>query len=156
VKRLPKTQLFEDELKKVSQLNTVLLARNQELEARLTEESHSKTGKHSTDFLLCYMTILEQSSELITTFFVALMEQLMALCMVPSDPNSATKAFADLKDELAKEKGTREIVQAKVDTLTRAVKSLKISADKFTAQIPTLEEKVKHLDNKVIDGLNEL
>jgi hypothetical protein len=33
---------------------------------------------------------------------------------------------------------------------------LKILADRFIAQIPDLEEKVKHLDNKVIDGLNEL
>jgi predicted nucleic acid-binding Zn-ribbon protein len=40
--------------------------------------------------------------------------------------------------------------------LTRAVKDLKIFADKFTAQILDLEEKVKHLENKVIDGLNEI
>jgi hypothetical protein len=40
--------------------------------------------------------------------------------------------------------------------LTWVVKDLKISADKFTAQIPNLEEKVKHLENKVIDGLNEV
>jgi hypothetical protein len=40
--------------------------------------------------------------------------------------------------------------------LTRAVKDLKISTDKFTAQIPTLEDKVKHLKNKVVDGLNEV
>jgi hypothetical protein len=33
VKRMTETQLFEDELKEVSQLNTVFLARNQELEA---------------------------------------------------------------------------------------------------------------------------
>jgi hypothetical protein len=33
---------------------------------------------------------------------------------------------------------------------------LKISAYNFAAKIPTLKEKVKHLDNKVIDGLNEL
>jgi hypothetical protein len=33
VKRLTETQLFEDELKEVSQLNTALLARNQELKA---------------------------------------------------------------------------------------------------------------------------
>jgi hypothetical protein len=40
--------------------------------------------------------------------------------------------------------------------LTRAVKDLKIFADKFAAQILDLEEKVKHLENKVIDGLNEI
>jgi hypothetical protein len=33
---------------------------------------------------------------------------------------------------------------------------LKILADKFAAQIPTLEDKVKHLENKVVDGLNEV
>jgi hypothetical protein len=32
---------------------------------------------------------------------------------------------------------------------------LKISADKFVAQIPTLKDKVKHLENKVVDGLND-
>jgi hypothetical protein len=51
VKRLSETQLFEDELKEVSQLNTVLLAHNQELEARLAEESKEKTGKCFTNFL---------------------------------------------------------------------------------------------------------
>jgi hypothetical protein len=40
--------------------------------------------------------------------------------------------------------------------LARAVKDLKISADKFAAQIHTLEDKVKHLKNKVVDGLNEV
>jgi hypothetical protein len=40
--------------------------------------------------------------------------------------------------------------------LTRAVKDLKIYADKFAAQIPILDEKVKHLENKVVDGLNEV
>jgi hypothetical protein len=33
---------------------------------------------------------------------------------------------------------------------------MKISADKFTAQIPALEDKVKYLKNKVVDGLNEV
>jgi hypothetical protein len=33
---------------------------------------------------------------------------------------------------------------------------LKISIDKFAAQIPTLKDKVKHLENKVVDGLNEV
>jgi hypothetical protein len=39
--------------------------------------------------------------------------------------------------------------------LSQAVKDLKIYADKFIAQISNLEEKVKHLENKVIDGLND-
>jgi hypothetical protein len=40
--------------------------------------------------------------------------------------------------------------------LTRVVKDLKISVDMFAARIPTLEDKVKHLENKVVDGLNEV
>jgi hypothetical protein len=36
------------------------------------------------------------------------------------------------------------------------VEDLKISANRFTTQIPAVEEKVKHLDNKVLNGLNEL
>jgi hypothetical protein len=40
--------------------------------------------------------------------------------------------------------------------LTRAIKDLKISADRFVTQIPTLEDKVKHLENKVVDGLNDV
>jgi hypothetical protein len=33
---------------------------------------------------------------------------------------------------------------------------MKISADRFASQIPTLEDKVKHQENKVVDGLNEV
>jgi hypothetical protein len=40
--------------------------------------------------------------------------------------------------------------------MTHVVKDLKILADKFAAQIPTLEDKVRHLENKVVDGLNEI
>jgi hypothetical protein len=59
VKRLSETQLFEDELKEVSQLNIVLLAHNQELEARLAEESKEKTGKCFTNFLFYDKTMFE-------------------------------------------------------------------------------------------------
>jgi hypothetical protein len=45
--------------------------------------------------------------------------------------------------------------QSKVKTLTRA-SDLKMSADRFAAQITVLEEKAKQLDNKVMDMLNEL
>jgi hypothetical protein len=31
-----------------------------------------------------------------------------------------------------------------------------ISANRFATQIPTLEDKVKHLENKVVDGLNKI
>jgi predicted nucleic acid-binding Zn-ribbon protein len=80
----------------------------------------------------------------------------MALGVIPSDPDLAAKAFADLKAELDKEKAVWEIAWTEVDTLTFAVKDLKISTGKFTTQIPTLEEKVKHLENKVVDVLNEV
>jgi chromosome segregation ATPase len=80
----------------------------------------------------------------------------MALSIVPGDLNLVAKGFADLKAELEKEKAAREIARAKVDTLIWAVKDLKISADKFATQVPILEEKVKHLENKVVDGLNEI
>jgi chromosome segregation ATPase len=80
----------------------------------------------------------------------------MVLGIVPGDPDSATKAFADLKTELDNEKATRKAAEIEVDMLARAVKDLKILADKFTAQIPTLEDKVKHLENKVVDVLNEV
>jgi predicted nucleic acid-binding Zn-ribbon protein len=75
----------------------------------------------------------------------------MALGIVLGDPDSATKAFADLKTELDNEKAAQKAAQIEVDTLSWVVKDLKISANKFTAQIPTLEDKVKYLD-----GLNEV
>jgi hypothetical protein len=39
------TQIFEDELKQVKDLNENLMAHNQELESRLTEVSQEKSGK---------------------------------------------------------------------------------------------------------------
>jgi chromosome segregation ATPase len=80
----------------------------------------------------------------------------MALGIVPGDLDSAAKAFANLKAELEREHAAQEAAQTKVDTLTRAIKDLKISLDKFAAQIHILEEKVKHLENKVVDGLNKV
>jgi hypothetical protein len=77
------------------------------------------------------------------------------LGIVPGDPDSATKAFADLKTELDNEKVARKAAQIKVEP-SRAVKDLKILADRFPGQIPTLEDKVKHLENRVLDGLNEV
>jgi hypothetical protein len=80
----------------------------------------------------------------------------MALGFIPSDPDSVAKAFVDLKTELDKEKAAQIVCQIEIDVLTRAVKDLKISADRFAAQIPTLEDKTKHLEDKVEDGLNEV
>jgi hypothetical protein len=98
--------------------------------------------------------MFERNSELTITHFAVYKKQLMALGIVPDDLDLAAEAFAELKAEL--EKATRETTQIEVDTLIRAVKDLKISTDKFAAQIPTLEDKVKHLENKVVDGLNEV
>jgi hypothetical protein len=80
----------------------------------------------------------------------------MALGIVPDGSDSATKAFADLKAELDKEKAARIVSQVEIDVLTRTVKDLKISANKFVAQIPILKDNVKYLENKVVDGLNEV
>jgi hypothetical protein len=80
----------------------------------------------------------------------------MVANIIPGDPDSAAKAFTDLKTELDKEKAAQIANQIKIGVPTWAIKDLKISADKFAAQIPTLEDKIKHLENKGVDGLNEV
>jgi hypothetical protein len=45
IKWMQEAQAFEDELKEVGELNSVLYAQNQELEAKLAEESHAKDGE---------------------------------------------------------------------------------------------------------------
>jgi hypothetical protein len=52
-KRLTETQILEDELKEVSELNSLLLAEKQELEAKLASESQAKDGEYSSNFYLC-------------------------------------------------------------------------------------------------------
>jgi chromosome segregation ATPase len=84
------------------------------------------------------------------------MEQLMALGIEPGEQDSADKSLAALKSELVEEKAARAKAQTEVETLALAVEDLKKIADRFVTQIPTLEEKVKHLDNKVLDGPTEL
>jgi hypothetical protein len=51
VNGMTENQLFEDELKEVSKLNSVLLAQKQELEAKLAKERQTKNSKHSIDSL---------------------------------------------------------------------------------------------------------
>jgi uncharacterized small protein (DUF1192 family) len=51
IKRMMKTQILEDELKEVGELNSVLLAKKQELEAMLAEESQAKDGNYFTESL---------------------------------------------------------------------------------------------------------
>jgi hypothetical protein len=51
IKRMTETQILEDLLKEVGDLNLVLLAEKQELEDKLAEESQAKDGNHFTDSL---------------------------------------------------------------------------------------------------------
>jgi hypothetical protein len=80
----------------------------------------------------------------------------MALNIIPSALDSATKTFVDLKAGLDEEKAARLIAQIEVDVISWAVRDMKVSADRFTSQIPTLEDKFKHIENNVVDGLNEV
>jgi cell shape-determining protein MreC len=45
IKRMQETQFFKDELKESTELNSFLYAQNQELEAKLAQESQLKDGK---------------------------------------------------------------------------------------------------------------
>jgi hypothetical protein len=80
----------------------------------------------------------------------------MALSIIPGAPDSETKAFAYLKAVLDVEKAAQIMAQIEVDILSWAVLDLKIFADRFATQIPTLEDKVMQLENKVVDGLKEI
>jgi hypothetical protein len=51
IKWMTETQILEDELKEVCELNSVLLNEKQELEAKLAEESRAKDGNHFPDSL---------------------------------------------------------------------------------------------------------
>jgi hypothetical protein len=51
IKRMTETQILEDELKEVGELNSVLLNEKQELEAKVAEESQAKYGDHFPDSL---------------------------------------------------------------------------------------------------------
>jgi hypothetical protein len=51
---MTEAQILEDELKEVSEFNSILLAEKQELETKLTKESQAKDGEHPIDFFyLC-------------------------------------------------------------------------------------------------------
>jgi hypothetical protein len=51
IKRMMETQILEDKLKDVGELNSVLLTEKQELEAKLAEERRAKDGNHFLDSL---------------------------------------------------------------------------------------------------------
>jgi hypothetical protein len=73
----------------------------------------------------------------------------MAFSVQHGDKDSAATYLPSLKYELAEEKAAWEKAQAEADTLTWAIVDPKKMADKFTAQVP-------HLEEKVLDGLNKL
>jgi hypothetical protein len=62
--------------------------------------------------------------------------QLMALGIVPDDPDSVAKAFVDLKTELDKEKTARIAAQIKMDMLTQVVKDQKMLANSLPLKSP--------------------
>jgi hypothetical protein len=74
----------------------------------------------------------------------------MALGIIPGDPGLEAIAFADLKADLDEEKATRVAAYIEAGMLSWAVQDLRISADRFATQIPTPEDKVKHLEDKVV------
>jgi outer membrane murein-binding lipoprotein Lpp len=80
----------------------------------------------------------------------------MALGIIIGAPNLAAKAFTNLKADLDEENSARLPCQIEIDVPSRVVRDLKISTDRFASQIRTLGDKVKHLENKVVDGLNEV
>jgi hypothetical protein len=61
------TQILEDELKVVSELNLILLAEKQVLEAWLAKDSQAKDGERPIDFLSLYIYHVQVNSELIIT-----------------------------------------------------------------------------------------
>jgi hypothetical protein len=77
------------------------------------------------------------------------MELLTTLSVDPVDKDSATRYLASLKSKLVNEKAAQKEAKDEVQTLARACADLKKMADKFTAQVPELEQ-------KVLDGLTEL
>jgi hypothetical protein len=54
-----------------------------------------------------------------------------------------------MKADLDKEKAARVIARVEADVFSRAICDLKISANRFATQIPTLED-------KVVEGLKEV
>jgi hypothetical protein len=57
----------------------------------------------------------------------------VALDIIPGASDSAAKAFIDLKVDLDEEKAARLTAQIEVDVLSRVVRDLKISADRFAS-----------------------
>jgi hypothetical protein len=153
---MQETQMYENELKEANEYNSVLFAQHQELEAKCVEESRLKEGKFLFTSPSCNAIISEHTLDWSWFCLAEHKDQLVALGIIPGAPSSEAKAFTDLKAGLDEEKDSWIMAQIEVDVLSRAIHDLKISADRFATQIPTLEDKVKHLEDKVVDGLKEV
>jgi hypothetical protein len=77
----------------------------------------------------------------------------MALGIVPSDPDSATKAFADLKTELNNEKAARKAAQVEADMLAQVAKDLKILMTSSPLRSPLLKTRLNTLKTRWWTGL---
>jgi hypothetical protein len=156
IRRMQETKMYEDELKEANEYNSVLFAQLQELKGKCTEESWLKEGKFFSHFCLLNPVISEYTLEWSWLCLVEYKDQLMTLGVIPGASGSKAKAFANLKVDLDEEKFAWVTAQIEADVLSRVVQDLKIFADGFATQIPTLEDKVKHLEDKVVEGWNEV
>jgi hypothetical protein len=52
IKSMQETQTYEDELKATIELNSILIAQNEELETKLADEIQSKEGNFQLSFIL--------------------------------------------------------------------------------------------------------
>jgi predicted nucleic acid-binding Zn-ribbon protein len=73
----------------------------------------------------------------------------MTLSVHPGDKDSAASYLASLKSKLADAKAAQKVANDEVQALAQACANLKKTTDKFTAQVPQLEQ-------KVLDGLTKL
>jgi hypothetical protein len=148
--------MYENELKEANEYISALFARLHELEAKCIEENRLKEGKFLSPFCLVNPDISEYTLDRSWFHLAEYKDQLMALSVIPGAPSSEAKAFLDLKVDLDEEKVARVVAEIKPDVLSRAIWDLKISTDRFATQIPSLEDKIKHLEDKVVEGLNEV
>jgi hypothetical protein len=80
----------------------------------------------------------------------------VALGFIPGAPGLEATTLVDLKIDLDKEKSAWVTTQVEADLHSHAVHPLKIFADRFASQILTLDDKVKHLEDKVVEGVKEV
>jgi hypothetical protein len=102
---MTETQIFEDELKEVSELNSLLLAEKQDLEVKLPKRARRKTMSIPSTFIPVIKPCLSEHYD------AEYKRQLMALGIVPGDPNSATTTLASLKVDLDQERSAQLAAQ---------------------------------------------